>query len=162
MGFLPDTQNCGLRMRWECQEHFPRHWLQRKPLVSDPGMHHGTCVTHVPWCMSGSPTHGGGENFSDIPDACATRNYAYLARGIYTNIITSFEEERCSHWTTCDYSKANETVDNEISLVKLHHYGARGVMLERFWDYLPNRTQCILYDDVSFEIMLMQCGVSPG
>ena len=28
---------------------FPRHWLQRKPLVSDPGMHHGTCVTHVPW-----------------------------------------------------------------------------------------------------------------
>ena len=22
--------------------------------VSDPGMHHGTCVTHVPWCMSGS------------------------------------------------------------------------------------------------------------
>ena len=27
--------------------------LQRKPLVSDPDMHHGTCVTHVPWCMSG-------------------------------------------------------------------------------------------------------------
>ena len=26
---------------------FHRHRLQRKPLVSDPGMHHGTCVTHV-------------------------------------------------------------------------------------------------------------------
>ena len=26
--------------------------------VSDPDMHHGTCVTHVPWCMSGSPTSG--------------------------------------------------------------------------------------------------------
>ena len=24
--------------------------------VSDPDMHHGTCVTHVPWCMSGSVT----------------------------------------------------------------------------------------------------------
>ena len=45
MGLLPDTQNCELRMRRECQEHFPRHRLQRKPLVSDPGMHHGTCVT---------------------------------------------------------------------------------------------------------------------
>ena len=22
--------------------------------VSDPDMHHGTCETHVPWCMSGS------------------------------------------------------------------------------------------------------------
>ena len=32
------------------------HRLQRKPLVSDPGMHHGTCVMHVPWCMSGSLT----------------------------------------------------------------------------------------------------------
>ena len=26
----------------------------RKPLVSDPGMHHGPCVTYVPWCISGS------------------------------------------------------------------------------------------------------------
>ena len=33
-----------------------------KPLVSDPGIHHATCVTHVPWCMSGSLTRGGGEN----------------------------------------------------------------------------------------------------
>ena len=24
------------------------------PRVSDPGMHHGTCVTHVPWCIPGS------------------------------------------------------------------------------------------------------------
>ena len=28
------------------------------PQVSDPDMHHGTCVTHVPWCMPGSPTSG--------------------------------------------------------------------------------------------------------
>ena len=24
------------------------------PRVSDPDMHHGTCVKHVPWCMPGS------------------------------------------------------------------------------------------------------------
>ena len=28
------------------------------PWVIDPDMHHGTCVTHVPWCMSGSITRG--------------------------------------------------------------------------------------------------------
>ena len=50
---------------------FPRRWFQRKPLVSDPGMHHGACVTHVPWCMSGSLTCGDGENVPGIPDACA-------------------------------------------------------------------------------------------
>ena len=27
-------------------------------LVIDPDMHHGTCLTHVPWCMSGSLTCG--------------------------------------------------------------------------------------------------------
>ena len=28
------------------------------PRVSDPDMLHGTCVAHVPWCMSGSLTSG--------------------------------------------------------------------------------------------------------
>ena len=50
---------------------FPRRRFKRKPLVSDPGMHHGTCVTHVPWCMSGSLTCGDGENVPGIPGACA-------------------------------------------------------------------------------------------
>ena len=50
---------------------FPRRRFQRKQLVSDPGMHHGTCVTHVPWCMSGSLTCGDGENVPGIPGACA-------------------------------------------------------------------------------------------
>ena len=52
MGPLPDTQNCGLRMRRECRERFPR-----TPRVSDPDMHHGTCVTLVPWCMPWSLTN---------------------------------------------------------------------------------------------------------
>ena len=59
----------------------PRRRLQMKPLVSDPGMHHDTCVTHVPWCMSGSLFRGGGENVPGILGACATRNFTYLARG---------------------------------------------------------------------------------
>ena len=68
-------------MRRECRERFPRHRLQRKPLVSDPGVHHGTCVTHVPWCMSGSQTRGGGENVPGIRGACVTRNFTYMVRG---------------------------------------------------------------------------------
>ena len=37
--------------------HAPR-MFSPPPRVSDPGMHHGTCVSHVPWCMSGSLTSG--------------------------------------------------------------------------------------------------------
>ena len=54
-------------MQWECRERLPRHQLQRKPLVSDPGMYHATCFTHVPWCMSGSLTRGGGKTFPAFP-----------------------------------------------------------------------------------------------
>ena len=63
-----------------CQKRFPRHWLQRKPLVSDPGIHHGTCVTLVPWCMSGSLTGGSGEKVPGIPGACSICNFRYLVR----------------------------------------------------------------------------------
>ena len=49
-------------MCWECRERFSRDRLQTKPLVSVSGMLHGTFITHVPWCMSGSLTRGGEEN----------------------------------------------------------------------------------------------------
>ena len=81
MGLLPDTLNCGFAHAPGMPGTFPRPRFQRKPLVSDPGMHHGTCVTHVPWSMSGSLTSGGGENVPGILGACATRNFTYLARG---------------------------------------------------------------------------------
>ena len=48
--------------------------LQRKPLVSEFGM-------HVSWCMLGSITSGGGENVPGIPSVCVTRNFTYQARG---------------------------------------------------------------------------------
>ena len=73
-------------MRRECRERFPRHPLQRKPPVSHPSMHHGTCVAHVPLCMSGSLTRGGGENVPGIPGACATRNFTYLVWGPWISI----------------------------------------------------------------------------
>ena len=44
--------------------------------VSDPNMHHGTCVTYVPRYMPSMA----GKNFPSIPHACATCNFTYLAR----------------------------------------------------------------------------------
>ena len=58
-----------------------REFRERFPLASDPAMHHGTCVTHVPWCMSESLTRGGGKNVPGIPGTSATCNFLYLTRG---------------------------------------------------------------------------------
>ena len=56
------------------------------PRVSDPDMHHGTCVTHVPWCMPGSLTsflwnRRWGETFPAFPAHAQPRDFTYLARG---------------------------------------------------------------------------------
>ena len=56
----------------------PGTFPPRHRLVSDPGMHHGTFITHVPWCMSGSLTLDGGENVPGITGARASRNFRYL------------------------------------------------------------------------------------
>ena len=80
MGLLPGTQNYGSPMHREYRERFPRH-RQRKPLVSHPGMHYGTCVTHVMWCMSGSLTRGGEKKIARQPWRLPKRNFAYLVRG---------------------------------------------------------------------------------
>ena len=101
MGLLPDTWNWGVHMRRECWERFPHHRFRRKPLVSDLGTHYGTCVTHVPWCMSGSLTHVGGENVLGIPCACATREFTYLARGPYRfTAVTPSSGSVSSGWIT--------------------------------------------------------------
>ena len=50
MGLIPDTQNCS------CAGNAGN---VSPPLrVSDPDIHHGMCVMHMPWCMSGSLTSG--------------------------------------------------------------------------------------------------------
>ena len=113
MGLLPDTQNCGLRMRRECRERFPRHRLPRKPLVSDFGMHHGTCMTHMPWCMSGSLTPAEAGDVSGIPGWCATWNFCVSGKRPMVIIPEKFMmigwQEHC----------ANGVTDGRTSTVKL-------------------------------------------
>ena len=100
MVLLPDTLNCVLRKHRECRERFPRHRLQRKPLLSDPGMHHGTCVTHVPWYMSVSLNPLWQEKM--FPAFLAHAQPAILR--IWQEVHDSFSTEPCSqnlnvyHW----------------------------------------------------------------
>ena len=47
---------------------FSRQRLQMKPIVSDPGMHHGTCVMHVPWCVAWSLIRGGRKSFPALAE----------------------------------------------------------------------------------------------
>ena len=83
-------------MRRECRERFPRHRLRRikeKRQLAIPTCitarawrTAGTCVTHVPCCMSGTLTRCGGENVPGITGACVTLNFTYLVRGPWKGV----------------------------------------------------------------------------
>ena len=77
-GPLAKNLNYGLCMHSQCGKRFPHYW------VSDSHLHHGTCVTHVPWCILGSLSSGflwWQENAPGIRGACTVRSFTYLVRG---------------------------------------------------------------------------------
>ena len=62
-----------------------------------------------------------------------------------------------------DLSKAFDTVDHNILISKLEHYGARGTSLRGFESYLvSNRQQYVEFNGVSTESCKIKCGVPQG
>ena len=61
-----------------------------------------------------------------------------------------------------DFRKAFDTVDHEILLQKLHHYGIRGTANDWFRSYLTNRQQFVSIDGENSTLKLMSHGVPQG
>lgn len=61
-----------------------------------------------------------------------------------------------------DLQKAFDTVDHEILLSKLSYYGIRGVMLSWIKNYLYNRKQYTVANNVASDLGSITCGVPQG
>lgn len=61
-----------------------------------------------------------------------------------------------------DLQKAFDTVNHEILLYKLSHYGIRGVMYNWFKSYLIGRKQFTVANNVSSNLEEIHCGVPQG
>ena len=61
-----------------------------------------------------------------------------------------------------DFRKAFDTVDHEILLHKLHHYGIRGVAYDWINSYMSNRQQMVSYNGASSSYRTINCGVPQG
>ena len=133
-------------MRRDCRERFPCPRLQKKPLVNNPYMHHGTCVTHMPWCMSGSLTRGGqgkcswhsrrmhNPQFSVLPSISRfMSSYSERrSRNLYCRVIMRYDRP-CYHtiftlffvYHTPHFWRENEAIQHQFcqaSLESSHHF----------------------------------------
>lgn len=81
---------------------------------------------------------------------------------LITNITDNIEEKITSLSVYLDLSKAFDTIDHNILLSKLHHYGIRGTCLNWLKSYLTNRTQYVEINNKKSEMKPVACGVPQG
>ena len=77
-------------------------------------------------------------------------------------LISSLENKEFIIGIFLDFSKAFDTVDHDILLCKLSHYGIRGNALKWIESYLSNRKQFVTYNGVSSVSKAVVCGVPQG
>ena len=77
-------------------------------------------------------------------------------------IKSSLDKNRFGCGIFIDLQKAFDTVNHDILLKKLEHYGIRGTDLSWFRSYLSNRKQFVSTDGHSSSLTNISCGVPQG
>ena len=78
------------------------------------------------------------------------------------NIKASLDKNRFGCGIFIDLQKAFDTVNHDILLKKLEHYGIRGIALNWFESYLRNRKQFVSVNGHSSSTCDITCGVPQG
>ena len=123
------------------------------PRVSDPDMHHGTCVTRVPWCMPGLLTSGflwsQWENVPGIPGACATRNFTYPVRGPWKHMRKWFCFTVCHYAYNSDLGMIHLPMcfeNSGVVAILLHYLGNnRVIRLKSIGVYFWKKVRVLYY-----------------
>ena len=113
-----------------------------------------------------------------------TRTYKFLhLNNVFTDFQFGFREKHCTSHALLtflekatqsldkfchmigiflDFSKAFDTINHEILINKLYHYGIRGKALDWFRSYLSNRQQLVSFNGYNSQMRKIECGVPQG
>ena len=87
-------------------------------------------------------------------------NHAILC--IIDRIQKAIDDRNYSCGIFLDFSKAFDTINHNILIRKLQHYGVRGLALDWFISYLSNRNQVVTGNGVQSELLSVPCGIPQG
>ena len=86
----------------------------------------------------------------------------YALTLLYDKLSAAIDNNEFTVGIFIDLSKAFDTVDHQILLDKLLHYGIRGTAFNWFASYLSNRQQFVQFNETSSSLHLIKCGVPQG
>ena len=81
---------------------------------------------------------------------------------ITENIRKAFDNGNIGCGVFVDLEKAFDTVDHQILLAKLNHYGIRGVSNDWFKSYLSNCNQYVSINGYESSLAALNCGIPQG
>ena len=81
---------------------------------------------------------------------------------IQSKIVTAFEQKETPCCIFLDFAKAFDTVNHNILLSKLNHYGIRGNTLDWLKSYLTDRKQCVSIGNTNSSTLPIDIGVPQG
>ena len=87
---------------------------------------------------------------------------SYALTKLFDKLSCAIDNREIAVGVFIDLSKAFDTVDHEILLEKLEHYGIRGVAHNWFRSYLSNRQQYVEFNSTFSPCQQIRCGVPQG
>ena len=81
---------------------------------------------------------------------------------IQSKIVDAYENKEIPCCIFLDFAKAFDTVNHNILLNKLNHYGIRGNCLKWLHSYLTTRNQCVQIGNKLSSALPITCGVPQG
>ena len=84
------------------------------------------------------------------------------AMEVTVKIFENLDKKKLPLAIFLDFSKAFDTIDHDILLHKLSHYGIKDTTLSWFKSYLSNRTQFVQYKDIASTELTITTGVPQG